>query len=89
MRDRNFKREQEEEPFISGHSVSKHLKYMIDKYVKGASLEQARKYCFKIINYEMSEMMKNRGKKDAVMPVPHSKEFLTAVKDEGIKIGRR
>lgn len=84
---RNFKREQEDEPFISGHSVSEHLKYMIDKYTKGASLEQAREYYFEIVNYEMDEILKGRGKQDAFMPAPHLKEFLTAVKNEGIKIG--
>lgn len=85
--DRNFKREQEDEPFISGHSVSEHLKYMIDKYVKGASLEQAREYYFEIVNYEMDEILKGRGKQDAFTPASHLKEFLTAVKNEGIKIG--
>lgn len=84
---RNFKREQEDEPFISGHSVSEHLKYMIDKYTKGASLEQAREYYFEIVNYEMDEILKGRGKQDAFTPAPHLKEFLTAVKNEGIKIG--
>lgn len=84
---RNFKREQEDEPFISGHSVSEHLKYMIDKYTKGASLEQAREYYYEIVNYEMDEILKGRGKQDAFTPAPHLKEFLTAVKNEGIKIG--
>lgn len=84
---RNFKREQEDEPFVSGHSVSEHLKYMIDKYTKGASLEQAREYYFEIVNYEMDEILKGRGKQDAFTPAPHLKEFLTAVKNEGIKIG--
>ena len=31
----DFKKEAEDEPFISGHSVSEHLQYMIDKYAKG------------------------------------------------------
>ena len=48
-----FKKEAEDEPFISGHSVSEHLQYMIDKYAKGASLELARQYYFEIVNYEM------------------------------------
>ena len=84
---RNFKREREDEPFISGHSVSEHLKYMIDKYAKGASLEQAREYYFEIVNYEMNEILKGRGKQNAFTPAPHLKEFLTSVKNEGIKIG--
>ena len=84
---RNFKREREDEPFISGHSVSEHLKYMIDKYAKGASLKQAREYYFEIVNYEMNEILKGRGKQNAFTPAPHLKEFLTSVKNEGIKIG--
>ncbi len=83
----NFKREAEDEPFISGHSVSEHLQYMIDKYAKGASLEKARQYYFEIVNYEMDEIMKGRGKQDAFTPAPGLKEFLTTVKNEGIKIG--
>ncbi len=82
-----FKTEAEDEPFISGHSVSEHLQYMIDKYAKGSSLEEARKYYFEIVNYEMDEILKGRGKKDAFTPAPNLKEFLTAVKSEGIKIG--
>lgn len=83
----SFKAEKEDEPFISGHSVSEHLQYMIDKYAKGADLELARKYYFEIVNYEMDEILKGRGKQDAFTPAPGLKEFLTAVKSEGIKIG--
>ena len=82
-----FKREAEDEPFISGHSVSEHLQYMIDKYAKGESLEKAREYYFDIVNYELDEIMKGRGKQDAFTPAPNLKEFLTTVKSEGIKIG--
>lgn len=83
----NFKRETEDEPFISGHSVSEHLQYMIDKYAKGESLELARQYYFEIVNYEMDEILKGRGKQDAFTPASNLKEFLMAVKKEGIKIG--
>lgn len=82
-----FKKEIEDEPFISGHSVSEHLQYMIDKYAKGSSLELARQYYFEIVNYEMKEILKGRGKQDAFTPAPNLKEFLTTVKKEGIKIG--
>lgn len=82
-----FKREKEDEPFISGHSVSEHLQYMIDKYAPGSSLELARQYYFEIVNYEMAEILKGRGKQDAFTPAPNLKEFLTTVKNEGIKIG--
>lgn len=83
----NFKREAEDEPFISGHSVSEHLQYMINKYAKGESLELARKYYFEIVNHEMNEILKGRGKQDAFTPAPNLKEFLLAVKKESIKIG--
>jgi beta-phosphoglucomutase-like phosphatase (HAD superfamily) len=87
LKNNNFKREKEDEPFISGHSVSEHLQYMIDKYAKGESLELARQYYFEIVNHEMDEIMKGRGKQDAFTPAPNLKEFLTTVKGEGIKIG--
>ena len=83
----DFRREEQDEPFISGHSVSEHLQYMIDKYAKGESLDKARKFYFEIVDYEMKEIMKGRGKRDAFTPAPKLKEFLTAVKKEGVKIG--
>ena len=85
--DDNFRAEPEDEPFISGNSMSEHLLYMIDKYAKGASLELARKYYFEIVHYEMDEILKGRGKQDAFTPAPNLKEFLLTVKKEGIKIG--
>ena len=83
----SFTKEEEDIPFISGHSVSEHLQYMIDKYGKGASLMLARDYYFDIVNYEMNEILHGRGKQDAFTPAPNLKEFLTTVKAEGIKIG--
>ena len=75
----SFKREEEDEPFISGHSVSEHLQYMIEKYAPGGSLELARQYYFEIVNYEMAEILKGRGKQDAFTPSPDLKEFLYTV----------
>ena len=83
----DFRREAEDEPFISGHSVSEHLQYMIDKYVPGGLLAEARDHYFDIVNYEMAEIMKGRGKQDAFTPSPNLKEFLLTLKKEGVKIG--
>ena len=83
----SFTKEEEDIPFISGHSVSEHLQYMIDKYCKGAQLQLARDYYFEIVNYEMNEILHGRGKQDAFTPAPNLKKFLTTVKSEGIKIG--
>lgn len=83
----DFKKETEDEPFISGHSVSEHLQYMIDKYAKGESVELARQYYYEIVNHEMNEIMQGRGKRDAFTPAPNLKKFLTTLKKEGVKIG--
>ena len=83
----DFRREAEDEPFISGHSVSEHLQYMIDKYCPGGQLAEARKFYFEIVNHEMAEIMAGRGKQDAFTPAPHLKEFLLTLKKEGVKIG--
>ncbi len=83
----DFVSETEDKPFISGHSISEHLQYMIDKYAKGESLELARRYYYELVSYEMNEIMQGRGKQDAFTPTPGLKEFLLAVKGEEIKIG--
>lgn len=83
----DFRREVEDEPFISGHSVSEHLQYMINKYVPDGALQDARKYYFEIVSREMDEIMKGRGKQDAFTPAPGLRDFLLTLKKEGIKIG--
>lgn len=85
--DASFRREAEDEPFISGHSVSEHLQYMIDKYAPGQPLPLARRHYFDIVRYEMAEIMAGRGMTDAFTPAPHLKETLLALKGEGVKIG--
>lgn len=82
-----FQLEQSDIPYVSGHSVSEHLQYCIDKYCPGASLEQARKYYFEHVNREMKEIMEGRGKTDAFVPTEGLKEFLLELKDMNIKIG--
>lgn len=84
---RDFQLEHEDLPFVSGHSVSEHLQYCIDKYCPGKSVEEARSHYFRITRYEMKEIMEGRGKKGAFTPAPHLKEFLTELKANGIKIG--
>ena len=60
---------------------------MIDKYVPGGALAEARRYYFEIVAHEMDEIMKGRGKQDAFTPAPGLKEFLLTLKKEGVKIG--
>lgn len=83
----DFKLDKSDRPFVSGHSVSEHLQYCIDKYCPNESLEQARQLYFEHTHYEMDEIMNGRGRQGAFTPSPHLKEFLLGLKELGIKIG--
>lgn len=74
-------------PFVSGHSVSEHLKYCIHKYCPGKSLEEARTFYFEHTHREMKAILEGRGRKNAFTPAPGIKEFLMDLKARGIKIG--
>ena len=82
-----FQLEEADLPFVSGHSVSEHLKYCINKYCPGQSLEKARSYYFEHTHREMKEIMEGRGKEGAFVPAPGIKEFLLELKAMGVKIG--
>jgi beta-phosphoglucomutase len=83
----SFKLESEDESHVSGHSVSEHLQYCIQKYCPHKTVEEARSWYFKHTNFEMSEILAGRGKKSAFTPAPGIKDFLVALKDLGVKIG--
>lgn len=85
--DPNFTLQESDLPFVSGHSVSEHLQYCIDKYCPDKSLEEARNFYFEHTHFEMNEIMCGRGKEGAFTPSEHLKEFLLALKDMGVKIG--
>jgi len=82
-----FQLEDADIPFVSGHSVSEHLKYCCSKYCPDKSVEEARKWYFKHTNFEMNEIMEGRGKKNAFTPSPGIKDFLYSLKDLNVKIG--
>jgi len=83
----SFELEPEDEPHVSGHSVSEHLEYCIRKYCPEKTVEEARKLYFRITHHEMQEILEGRGRQDAFVPSPGLKEFLLKLKSEGIKIG--
>lgn len=85
--DPNFKLEESDLPFVSGHSVSEHLSHCINKYCPKKTVEEARTFYFQHTHFEMNEIMEGRGKPHAFTPTPGIKEFLLAVKGLGIKIG--
>jgi beta-phosphoglucomutase-like phosphatase (HAD superfamily) len=87
LKNPRFELEEADLPFVSGHSVSEHLQYCIDKYAPGASLEAARAFYFEHTSREMREILAGRGKADAFTPTPGLKDFLLALKARGVKIG--
>ncbi len=74
-------------PHVSGHSVSEHLQYCINKYCPDKKLEDARDFYFQHTHYEMNEIMEGRGKEGAFTPSKGLKEFLYKLKENNIKIG--
>ena len=82
-----FELEEADMPFVSGHSVSEHLQYCIDKYCPGASLDKAREFYFEHTHREMEEIMAGRGKEGAFTPTVGVKDFLLELKSMGVKLG--
>lgn len=87
LEDESFRLSEDDLPHVSGHSVSEHLQYCINKYCPEASLEKAREYYFMHTHHEMNEIMEGRGKEGAFTPSPGLKPFLLRLKELGIKIG--
>ena len=85
--DKNFHFEPEDIPHVSGYSVTEHLSYCIKKYAPATDLKEAVERYYKVTQYEMDEIMNGRGKRGAFTPAPYLKEFLYALKDNGVKIG--
>lgn len=76
----------EDEPFVSGHSVSEHLQYCIDKYCPEKSLAEARELYFEHTHREMNEIMEGRGREGAFTPSEGLREFLLELRKMNIKI---
>ncbi len=84
--DPGFSLEAADLPFVSGHSVSEHLEHCIRKYCPDKSLEAARALYFEHTHREMQAILEGTGRSDAFVPAPGLKEFLLALKDQGIRI---
>jgi len=87
LNDPRFSLEEADLTYVSGHSVSEHLQYCIDKYAPGSSLEDARDYYYTHTSREMQAILDGRGRADAFQPTPGLKDFLLALKARRIKIG--
>ena len=82
-----FELEEADLPFVSGHSVSEHLQYCVDKYCADKTVEEARTYYFEHTHREMKLILDGKGKPGAFRPSPGIKEFLLELKDMGMKLG--
>ena len=83
----NFRLEEADLPYVSGHSVSEHLQYCIGKYCPTTTVEEARRYYFEHTRREMQEIVEGRGRTDAFTPSPGLAEFLHALRERDIRIG--
>ncbi len=82
-----FELEEADLPFVSGHSVSEHLQYCVDKYCPDKTVEEARTYYFEHTRREMKAIMEGHGRPGAFTPTEGLKEFLYALKERNIRIG--
>ena len=82
-----FQLEESDLPYVSGHSVSEHLKHCIRKYCPEKTVEEARSFYFEHTHHEMDEILKGRGKKGAFTPSPGIKDFLLELKAMKVKLG--
>jgi beta-phosphoglucomutase len=85
--DPGFHLGEEDMPHVSGHSVSEHLAYCLEKYGLEADVAQARAIYFEIVHREMEAILAGRGWADAFRPAPGLGDFLTRLKTQGVKIG--
>jgi len=84
--DPGFKLEKTDLPFVSGHSVSEHLHYCIDKYCRGRTLAEARHHYFEHTHREMRNVLEGHNKPDAFRPSPGLKDFLLELKAGGVRV---
>lgn len=85
--DPGFRLEAEDEPHVSGHSVSEHLQYCIRKYCPDRTVEEARRRYFRHTNHEMAELLAGRGRRGAFTPSPGIRDFLLELKGRGVRLG--
>lgn len=84
---RKFELEDSDIPFVSGHSVSEHLMYCLNKYCPDKGIDEARSHYFKHTHQEMDKIMKGCGREDAFTPTEGIKDFLLELKSRNIRIG--
>jgi len=82
-----FSFKQEDLPFISGHSISEHLKYCIETYCPEFMIEKARDIYLKIARYELGKIKVGKKRTEVFAPAPGLKVFLITLKKAKLKVG--
>ena len=85
--DSAFRLAAEDIPFVSGFSVSEHLLYCQKKYQIPADLERLREIYFAVTREEMQKIMDGHGREGAYTVSEGLKEFLLALRANGVKLG--
>jgi beta-phosphoglucomutase-like phosphatase (HAD superfamily) len=83
----SFELEDADLPYVSGHSVSEHLQYCINKYCHEKTVEEARVFYFEHTHREMALILDGKGREGAFRPSPGIKDFLLELKQKNLKIG--
>lgn len=82
-----FELEEADLPYVSGHSVSEHLRYCIRKYCPDKTVEQARLIYFEHTHRELQAILEGHGRPHAFTPAPGIGDFLHELKRRKIRIG--
>lgn len=83
----SFTLAEEDLPFVSGFSTAEHLSYCLKKYSLPHTLAEADELYHQTAAFELNEILQGRGNADAFRPREGLKEFLFALKANGVKIG--
>lgn len=81
-----FEFENSDIPYVSGHSVSEHLSYAIQKYCPEKCLSDAISIYYEITHEEMEKIKYGKGNINAFIPRKGIKDFLLELKSNNIKI---
>lgn len=81
----NFKFSNSDLPYISGHSVTEHLSYCINKYKLDCDLFKLKKIYDEIVDYNLNNL-ESSPNSQFFEPREGLKEFLLKIKEKGIKI---
>lgn len=86
MKKTSFHFEDIDLPFISGHSVSEHLRYCINKYCPLENLNDVMNEYYKVSNIQLNALINGSLSGNKILPADYLKNFLSGLIDNGIKV---